>query len=40
MVEAMVEHTQEYFRQFAKQYCYFIFRSEPIFDHTVTKNFA
>ena len=29
-----------YPRQFAKQYRYFICRSEPIFDHTVTKNFA
>ena len=40
MVEAMVERTPEYFRQFAKQYRYFICQSEPIFDHTVTKNFA
>ena len=40
MVEAMVERTPEYFRQFSKQYRYFICRSEPIFDHTVTKNFA
>ena len=40
MVKAMVERTPEYFRQFAKQYRYFICQSEPIFDHTVTKNFA
>ena len=40
MVEAMVERTPEFFRQFSKQYRYFICRSEPIFDHTVTKNFA
>ena len=40
MVKAMVERTPEYFRQFAKQYRYFICRCEPIFDHTVTKNFA
>ena len=40
MVEAMVERTPEYFRQFAKQYRYFICQSEPIFDHTVRKNFA
>ena len=40
MVEAMVERTPEYFRQFAEQYRYFISRSEPIFDHTVTKHFA
>ena len=40
MVEAMVERTPEYPCQFAKQYRYFICRSEPIFDHTVTKNFA
>ena len=36
----MVERTPEYFRQFSKQYRYYICRSEPIFDHTVTKNFA
>ena len=40
MVEAMVERTPEYFRQLAKQYRYFICQSEPIFDHTVKKNFA
>ena len=40
MVEEMVERTPEYFRQFSKQYNYFICRSEPIFDHTITKNFA
>ena len=40
MVEAMVERTPEYFRQFANQCRYFICRFEPIFDHTVTKNFA
>ena len=36
----MVKRTPEYFRQIAKQYRYFICQSEPIFDHTVTKNFA
>ena len=36
----MVERTPEYFRQFSKQYRYFICRSQPIFDHSVTKNFA
>ena len=36
----MVESTPEYFPQFSKQYRYFICRSEPIFDHTVTHNFA
>ena len=40
MVEAMVERTPEYFRQYSKQYRYFICRSEPIFDHTVTQNFG
>ena len=40
MVEAMVERTANYFRQFSKQYRYFICRSEPIFDQTLTKNFA
>ena len=40
MVEAMVERTPEYFCQFAKQYHYFICQSEPLLDHTVTKNFA
>ena len=40
MVEALVERTPEYFRQFSKQYRFFTCRSEPIFDHTVTKNFA
>ena len=40
MVEARVERTPEYFRQFAKQYRFFICQSEPIFDHTVTENFA
>ena len=40
MVESMVERTPEDIRQFAKQYSYFICRSEPIFDHTVKKNFA
>ena len=40
MVEAMVERTPVYFRQFAKQYRYFICQSQPRFDHTVTKNFA
>ena len=36
----MVERTPEYFCQFAKQYRYPICQSEPIFDHTVTKNLA
>ena len=40
MVEAMVERRPDYFRQFAKQYRYFICQSNPMFDHTVTKNFA
>ena len=42
IVEAMFERTpeSECFRQFAKQYLYFISQSEPIFGHTVTKNFA
>ena len=40
MVEAMVERILDFFRQFSKQYRYFICRSEPIFDHTVTKNVA
>ena len=40
MVEAMVERTPEHFVQFANQYLYSICQSEPIFDHTVTKNFA
>ena len=36
----MVGHTPEYFCKFDKQYPYFICQSEPIFDHTVLKNFA
>ena len=36
----MVGGTPEYFRQFAKQFRYFISRSESIFDHTVTNNFV
>ena len=36
----MVERTPEFFRLYSKQYRYFICRSEPIFHHTVTKNFA
>ena len=39
MVEAVVELTPEYFRQFAKQYRNFLCQREHIFDHTVTKNF-
>ena len=36
----MVERTPEYFGQFAKHYRYFICQSDPMFDRTVTKNFA
>ena len=38
MVEATVERTPGYFRQFAKQYRYFICQREPIFELTLTKN--
>ena len=40
MVEAMVERTLEYFREFAKQFRYSMCQSKPLFDRTVTKNFA
>ena len=36
----MVERTPDYIRLFAKQYCFFICRVEPKFDHTLTKNFT
>ena len=36
----MVERTPEFFRQFSKQNRYFLCQSEPMFDNTVTKNFA